>query len=213
MREGRYFPHAEAKRRTLVDLLDRYAREVLPDKKDRASQGAQLAWWRAELGALALADLTAAHIGEARDRLAMRVLDSKAKPEADKPTKPTGGRKPSKVKAAEPKRISPATVNRYLAALGHVLTVAVKGWGWLDDSPMRKVRKKHHLRRAGLALKPGKLTTEQRAECVRRAAKGEPHAIIARDFGVTAARVGGLARAAGLRRQRRTRDLARVQGA
>ena len=56
--------------------------------------------------------------------------------------RPTGGRKPSKAKAPEPKRISPATVNRYLAALGHALTVAVKEWGWLEDSPMRKVRKK-----------------------------------------------------------------------
>jgi len=47
-----------------------------------------------------------------------------------------------KPKPDEPKRISPATVNRYLAALSHALSVAVKEWGWLDDSPMRKVRKK-----------------------------------------------------------------------
>jgi integrase len=36
---------------------------------------------------------------------------------------------------------SPATVVRYLAALSHAFTIAVKEWGWLDDSPTRKVKK------------------------------------------------------------------------
>lgn len=36
---------------------------------------------------------------------------------------------------------SPATTNRYLAALSHVLTITVKEWGWLEDSPIRKVTK------------------------------------------------------------------------
>jgi integrase len=30
---------------------------------------------------------------------------------------------------------------RYLAALFHAFTIAVKEWGWLDDSPTRKVKK------------------------------------------------------------------------
>ena len=34
-----------------------------------------------------------------------------------------------------------ATVNLYLAASSHAFTVAVREWGWLDDSPMRKVSK------------------------------------------------------------------------
>jgi len=32
-------------------------------------------------------------------------------------------------------------VVRYLAALSHAFTIAVNEWGWLDDSPMRKVKK------------------------------------------------------------------------
>jgi integrase len=36
---------------------------------------------------------------------------------------------------------APATVVRYLAALSHVFTIAVREWGWLEDNPMRKVRK------------------------------------------------------------------------
>jgi integrase len=36
---------------------------------------------------------------------------------------------------------SSATVVRYMAALSHAFTIAVREWGWLDDSPMRKVSK------------------------------------------------------------------------
>jgi len=32
-----------------------------------------------------------------------------------------------------------STVNSYLGALSHAFSVAVREWGWLDDSPMRKV--------------------------------------------------------------------------
>jgi integrase len=35
----------------------------------------------------------------------------------------------------------PATVVRYMAALSHAFTVAVNEWEWLEDNPMRKVRK------------------------------------------------------------------------
>lgn len=132
MREGRYFATSASKRHTVADLLDRYTRDVLPEKKDRGSQGPQLAWWRAELGALTLADLTPARIAEARDKLATRLVEPKNKVRREGASGP----------ADAPKRISPATVNRYLAALSHVLTIATKEWGWLDDSPMRKVRKK-----------------------------------------------------------------------
>lgn len=34
-----------------------------------------------------------------------------------------------------------ATVNRYLAALSHAFTIAVKEWGWLDTNPVRNVRR------------------------------------------------------------------------
>ena len=34
-----------------------------------------------------------------------------------------------------------ATVNRYLAALSHVFTMAVNEWEWMDDNPMRKVKR------------------------------------------------------------------------
>ena len=39
------------------------------------------------------------------------------------------------------KPFSPATVNRYLAPVSHALRIAIKEWGWLDDSPLRGVQR------------------------------------------------------------------------
>ncbi len=116
IREGRHFKTTEAKRHTLGDVIDRYVREVSPSKKDGAHQARQLAWWKDQIGDYALADVTPALIAEARDRLAAQITQRK---------KPT----------------SPATVVRYLAALSHAFTIAMKEWGWIEDNPCRKVTK------------------------------------------------------------------------
>ncbi len=36
---------------------------------------------------------------------------------------------------------SPATVNRYLAALSHAFTLAMKDWGWVEENPVLKISK------------------------------------------------------------------------
>lgn len=122
IREGRHFKTTEAKRRTVAELIDRYTAEALAGKKDAASLSGHLRWWRAEVGHLALADLTPARIADARDKLAATPIEPKK----------AGG---------APRKRQPATVVKAMAALSHALSVAVKEWGWLDDSPMRKVRK------------------------------------------------------------------------
>jgi integrase len=108
--EGRHFKAAEAKRRTLADLIERYIRDVLPHKDVATadSRAPPLRWWQAQLGHCLLADLTPARIAEHRDLLSRE-------------------------------RCTNSTVNYYLKALSPALTIAVKAWGWLDDSPMRKV--------------------------------------------------------------------------
>lgn len=117
MREGRVFKTREAKKHTLGELIDRYIQEVLPlKKKSEVKQRAQLLWWKRQIGHLLLADVTPALIAEQRDKLAKEGTHQSAKR-------------------------SPSTVVRYLAALSHVFTIAVKEWGWLEDSPMRKVTK------------------------------------------------------------------------
>ena len=110
IREGRHFKTAEARRHTLGELIDRYTRDVLPKKpKQIRVQTAHFAWWKEQLGAYALADITPALWAECRDKL-------------------SHGR-------------ANATVVRHMAALSSAFSIAVKEWGWLEDSPMRKVEK------------------------------------------------------------------------
>ena len=117
IREGRYTKTAEAKRRTLADAIDRYVDKVLPRKPKTAPfQKRQLDWWRRELGHLILADVTAARVCEARDRL-IGTTDSRGRGR--------GG----------------VTSNRYLAVLSHLLTVAVHEWEWLDHNPLVKIKR------------------------------------------------------------------------
>ncbi len=117
IREGRHFKTSEAKRHSVADLVDRYIREVLIHKPKNASNTKQqLLWWKSRIGHLTLADLNAAAITQCRNDL----LTSKTR---------------------RGRVMSPATVVRYMAALSHTLNIAVEDWGWLEDSPMRKVSK------------------------------------------------------------------------
>lgn len=119
IREGRHFPTNTAKRRTFADIIDRYARDVLPHKAPGTAetQGLQLEWWRTNLGSYRLSDITPAVLAEYRDRL-----------------------------AAEPGRFgkprSGPTVNRYMAVISHVLTMASREWGLLNDNPAKRVTRR-----------------------------------------------------------------------
>lgn len=117
IREGRHFKTTEAKKHTLGELVDRYIKDVLPTKPKQApAQRPQLERWKAELGSYLLSDITPALIVEVRDKL----LSESA---------PRGNIR------------NPATVVRYMAALSHAFTIAINEWQWLEDSPMRKVKK------------------------------------------------------------------------
>lgn len=117
IRDGRHFKTTEAKRHTLGELIDRFINQWLSKfPKRQAKQSALLTWWKNRLGHLVLADLSAGVIAEARDALLSETTKRK-------------------------KLRSPSTVNRFLAALSKALSVAVQEWGWLDDSPIRKVAK------------------------------------------------------------------------
>lgn len=126
IREGRYFKTSPAKLYTLADAIDRYVKEVMPYKLGSHAQYFQLEWWKVELGYLCLADLTPALIGEYRNKLTNKPITPKQKYNA---------------KQLPPKKRSPSTVIRYLAALSHVLSVAVLEWQWLLENPVSKVKK------------------------------------------------------------------------
>jgi hypothetical protein len=71
IRDGRYFPANAAKSHTLKQLIDRYEKEILPNKKpgSQRAQGYQLAWWKEQLGPYTLDKITPALIAEHRDKL------------------------------------------------------------------------------------------------------------------------------------------------
>ena len=118
IREGRYFQTAEGKRHTLAEAIERYEREKLGTMRAKEARKQHLDYWRAELGALPLADVTPAIIKERMTRL------------TDEPSPRTG-----KLRGA-------STLNHYRQALASVMTEAVKNWEWLEASPMVKVGKK-----------------------------------------------------------------------
>ncbi len=66
---GRYLPSMEARKHTLSDLVDRYLKNVIPEKKSGKDQVYQLEWWRDRIGTYPLASVTAALISECRDEL------------------------------------------------------------------------------------------------------------------------------------------------
>ena len=123
IRDGRYFTSTEARKRSVADLIDRYLADVLPAKKDTAAPARQLAWWKSRIGHLMLADVTPAVLSEARDALLREPTDwSRAKRKGFTPR-------------------SPATVNRYMAAISHAFTVAVREWQWMEFNPMTRISK------------------------------------------------------------------------
>jgi len=122
VREGRYFKTIYAKKYTLADAIDRYIENVLPSKPKLAKdQKQQLTRWKEELGHYTLANTTPALIAEVRDKLANETF--------------TG----NNWKTEKPRSVG--TVNRYLAALSHLFTTAVKEWGWMDENPVFKIKK------------------------------------------------------------------------
>jgi integrase len=113
MSRRRYFPHHEAERRTLAELVDRQLEAVKIDRPhDYERQRVILGWWKEKLGAYTLATLTPDLIGRNRDQLQAK------------------------------ERLSPGTVNRYLSALSKAFSSAVKEWHWLPDNLLRRVSKK-----------------------------------------------------------------------
>ena len=118
---GIHIQPAEAKKHTMSELIDRYIENDLPLRKsDHGKFKMQLLWWKREIGAYYLSLITPAILKRCKEKL-----------EKEPSVKPKNGRTTR----------TPATVNRYLAALSIVFTYACNDYDWLDTNPMRKVRK------------------------------------------------------------------------
>lgn len=115
IKDGQYFKKAEAAKHTLADAITRYEKDVLPNKP-RAKQGQQLKWWKQQIGSYSLSDITPSLIAEYRDKLSHTIT-------------------------RHGKKMAPTTVIRYLAGLSHVLTLTSNEYGWITESPLKKVAK------------------------------------------------------------------------
>ncbi len=118
--DGKHFMKTEAKNHTFGEMIDRYLKHVMPRKSpgQQSHQTHQLNWWKSQLGPYTLADVTTPILAEKRDDLANQLVSGDE----------DGGKKRSN-----------ASVNRYLAALSHVYSVAEREWGWIYDSPIKRV--------------------------------------------------------------------------
>ena len=135
IREGRHFPHAAAKRTSFDALAKDYVETVLaefPDK-ERLTRERQLAWWSEQFAGLSLADVTPDRISKARDQLAAQTF-RRGRPQ----------KRPQTGELIPPKEFkrSGSTVNRYIAALSHALSFAVKERRLLQRNPVSDIRRK-----------------------------------------------------------------------
>src|ERR1039457_610302 len=115
IKQGRYFQKSEGRKHTLGDLIDKYL-PTIEKKKDYSNAKRHLEWWKERIGEKFIADITPALLSQIKDELANGMT-------------PQG------------KKRSPATVNRYLISLSGVLSKAAGEQGYIETSPMTKVKK------------------------------------------------------------------------
>ncbi len=116
-RQGTYLSHRHYHKHTLAELIERYVAIVLPTKPKNASETLRhLTWWKEKLGKYAVQNISPDLIASERQKLAEGLT-------------PNGTPR------------SPATVNRYLAALSVVMTYGVRECGWITDNPCLRVTK------------------------------------------------------------------------
>ena len=134
--KGKHLPSLEAERHTFAELLDRYVKHDMTDKRRKAC-AAHLKFWREALGSKRLSELTPAAIREHRDRLRTEPVTRSFQRKAVTLTK----RRKPKEGAPPPKsgKRSPAAVNRYMETLSKCLSVAVAEYEWLPENPAAKV--------------------------------------------------------------------------
>ena len=117
--DGRQIPTLEDEHRTLDDLIERYREDVLPSLrgKGREHRDKHLAWWADRLGSRSLRHIRRSVVHEALLKL-------------------------QKGDTLRGSPASPATRNRYLAALRHALSYAVRRLEWIESNPVGKMVEK-----------------------------------------------------------------------
>jgi integrase len=117
IRKGQRIPTNEARKRTLAELVEAYlADETTRKLRGRAKLASMLGRWVDELGELYLAAVTKAKVAEVRNIML-------------------------KEKTYRGTLRSPATVNRYLQALGQAFNHGIRELEWIQENPVEKVKR------------------------------------------------------------------------
>ena len=115
-----HFPQRKASKTTVRELLVIYQTYLAATNPRRAADvKTHLKWWEEEVGHLTLRQLSSEHIALGQTKL----LSKKWKNLEGQGT------------------LSPSTVNRYVVSFGSAIQYAVKPLKWLQDNPVRDVKK------------------------------------------------------------------------
>ncbi len=116
--QNKNFGYSISKKINLLDVIERYIKEVLDHKSGNTIRGqtAQLEWWQSELGKLSISDISVDLILKFRAKLQQQV-------------------------SKQGNQLSNSTINRYLSALSNVFTVAIKEWSCANINPLLSIRK------------------------------------------------------------------------
>jgi len=132
IRENRFFPQAKASRTTFAEVVERYRSSMLNDSNWGKKFDQNLEWWLNQFSGLTLSEITPDRVASARDELATGTY-VRGKSYKNK-----------KGELIEPKRYkrSGATVNRYLATLSKLFSIAMKEWRLCERNPVADISKK-----------------------------------------------------------------------
>lgn len=128
VRDNINFPKRKAQKFTISEIIDKYIKFELPKKNKKIQKDflKALNWYKKEIGSLYLSGITAAKLVECREKLTQK---PKEIPMRNKESKVTD------------KKISPATVNRYMTYMRIVFAYCVNDLDIIDLNPMAKVKK------------------------------------------------------------------------
>lgn len=123
MLEGRYFPEAKAKHKTVNDLIDTYLENLEAKNPQRVKDAKKLLkWWKAEFGHITLANFKSEDVMKAQGMLAKRKTVRKDE-------------------QGEPLTLSNSTINRYTVALNTAFNFGIKRLKWINHNPVGDVDK------------------------------------------------------------------------
>jgi integrase len=207
---GKVSKDAQGRKRTLAEAIIRYRKEVLPLKRDGSMYGFTLDWWETNHGTKRLGEVTRSWLVEARAQL-MTGTFTRATPGSKrslykgpdlthgfdaKPPVPAG----QLIKGsycdhaqeyAQPQAFqrTPATCNRYMAALSSVFSQVCGDWEWLQPTanPFAGLSKLPEGRNKGTAY-----TDDARARLLQETAKDPQLHTLVQVALATAARAGEL---------------------